>query len=51
MDIDEFKRAIEACWESITIDQIRDRIREMPERCRQVIRKDGSRVRALVGRR
>jgi len=42
----EFKAAIQAAWDSITIKEIRKRIREMPKRCKQVQQLEGRRIRS-----
>ena len=42
----EFKAAIQAAWDSITIKEIRKRIREMPKRCKKVQQLEGHRIRS-----
>jgi hypothetical protein len=42
----EFKAAIQAEWDRITMAQIRRRIREMPWRCQRVIELNGARIRS-----
>jgi transposase len=44
----EFKAAIQAAWDSITIEEIRKRIREMPKRCKEVQRLGGRRIRSAL---
>jgi hypothetical protein len=44
MSYEEFKAAIEAVWESITMDEVRDRIKDMPWRCKQLINNGGARI-------
>jgi hypothetical protein len=42
----EFKAAIQAAWDLITIEEIRKRISEMPKRCKNVQRLGGRRIRS-----
>jgi hypothetical protein len=46
--VEEFKAAIQAAWDSITLKEIRKRIREMPKRCRDVQRLGGRRIRSAL---
>ena len=46
--VEEFKAAIQAAWDSITLKEIRKRIREMPKRCKDVKRLGGRRIRSDV---
>jgi hypothetical protein len=39
------RRAIEAAWNTISIDEIRERIKDMPWRCSYMVRNNGNRVR------
>jgi hypothetical protein len=41
----ELKKAVESAWESISIEEIRDRIKEMPWRCAHMAKTNGNRVR------
>jgi hypothetical protein len=38
------RKAIEHCWSLITLEQIRERIDEMPWRCTELVRTGGSRI-------
>ena len=40
----EFKRAVQRCWSLIELQEIRERIDEMPERCKQLIQQGGARI-------
>ena len=42
----EFKAAIQMEWDRITLAQIRRRIREMPNRCKQLVELNGDRIRS-----
>jgi transposase len=42
----EFKAAIEAEWHRITLAQIRRRIREMPQRCKDIKNLNGGRIKS-----
>lgn len=44
----ELKEAIEAEWAKITIQDIRKRIMEMPERCKRVVKSGGQPIRSAV---
>jgi transposase len=46
--VTEFKADIQQVWDSITLAQIRRRIREMPWRCRKVIELNRDRVRSSL---
>ena len=41
-NVAELKRVILIEWEAITMEQIRKRIREMPDRCKQVVASNGA---------
>jgi len=40
----QLRKAVEACWASITVDQIRERIKDLPRRCRYISKCNGGRV-------
>ena len=42
---DEMKEALQEEWDKITIDEIRDRIADMPRRCAELLRSRGGPVR------
>jgi hypothetical protein len=46
--LEEFNAAIQAAWDSITLEEIRKRIREMPKHCKDVQRLGGRRIRSDV---
>ena len=48
MDYWRLRAATEEAWDLITIDEIRNRISEMPWRCKQLIRTGGARVKGSV---
>ena len=48
MDYWELKEAIKAAWHCITQQEIRNRIKDMPWRCQQLVRTRGQRVKGSV---
>ena len=47
-NVAELKKAILEVWAEITQEEIRDRIREMPDRCRRVVESGGAPVRSAL---
>jgi len=48
MGYHELRHALEACWGLITLEEIRIRISDMPQRCKQIEINGGERVRGAV---
>ena len=48
MGYHELRHALEACWNLITLPEIRTRISDMPDRCKQIAINNGGRVRGGV---
>ncbi len=46
--VEEFKAAIQAAWDSITLKEIRKRIREMRWRCKRIQELKGARIRSAL---
>ena len=44
MEIDELKETIQRVWKSITIEEIRERIEDLPNRCYLHIQNSGLRI-------
>ena len=46
--LDELKAIIQEEWKAITIKEVQERIREMPERCKKVIKAKGGPVKSKL---
>ena len=44
MEMDELKETIQKVWKSITIEEIRERIEDLPNRCSLLIQNSGLRI-------
>jgi endonuclease/exonuclease/phosphatase family metal-dependent hydrolase len=44
----EFKKAIRDAWDSISLEEVRKRVREMPTRCEKMIQLEGRRYRSKL---
>jgi hypothetical protein len=46
--LEELKSILQDEWDKITMDEVRKRIREMPERCRQLVKTGGKPIRSDI---
>jgi transposase len=44
LSVEEFKRVANRVWQEISIDEVRSRISDMPERCKTLLKNDGNRI-------
>jgi hypothetical protein len=44
MEIDELKETVQKVWKSITIEEIRERIEDLPNRCSILVQNGGLRI-------
>jgi transposase len=47
-DLEELKEVIQKEWRAITIEQVRERIAEMPERCKSLVKTGGKAIRSKL---
>ena len=47
-DIDELKAIIQEEWRMITIEEVRARIQEMPDRCARLVNNNGDAIRSRL---